>query len=567
VVDNTLPALLRSAVAAFGDDVAFRSNEGHGIEDLTYRQLDERSAAVRDWLRARGVEPGSFVLLSGRNSLAWVIALWGSIRAGAVAVPVDPAMPGPSLEHVLAEVRPAIIFGDQEFLGRLPAASDGVWQPLEELGARTEPDEGGADHQPAPGELALMLYTSGTSGQPKGVMLSHRNITSNVEGVLDAAGLVPEDSLFVVLPMFHAFPLTVGCFSAIAGGVQVDLEHRPSRAGRRLAEGRPTLLIGVPALYETVLRQIHHRAGRGPRGWYLKAAKALNRNLIRFTGVNAGRILFRPLQKAVGGRLRLAISGGAALPPAVASDAWVLGLPLLQGYGQSEASPVIAVQRMRPRKFWFTRYYWRRLGTVGEALKHVEITIHPVPEAPQGEGEIVVRGPNVMLGYFRRPEETAEALVDGALRTGDLGRLEADGNLYITGRRRMTIKEPGGEMVNLQHVEAVLDLEPEIGQVAVVVENDPDWRLVAVVFPSGERVGANATAEEVTSAVRRAVHRASKSLRVYERPRAVRLTDRPLPVTRLGKVRRAELPREFSFDIATWRREEVALREAAGAER
>ena len=379
---------------------------------------------------------------------------------------------------------------------------------------------------------------------------------SNVAAVIEVAGLSEGDAVFVVLPLYHGFPLNTGCLAAIAAGVTIELEHQPARVAARLPLARPTVLLGVPALYATMLRGIRHRAGAGWRGRYLRGALALNRWLIRLLGVNAGRLLFRPVHQALGGRRRDAVSGGAALPAKVQREAFLFGIPLLQGYGMSEASPVISIQRFDRRRFQWTRHYWNRVGSVGQPVQGVHVTAEDAPEGEPGSGELVVSGPNVMMGYFQREEETHEALEDGRLRTGDIGHVDASGDIWITGRRKLTVSTPGGETVHLDRVETVLQEVPEVAQVCVMEEREPSWRLVAVVFPAIEALGASdATQAEVESRVRAGIAAASRGLRQFERVREVTLTATPMPATRLGKIQRGELPATFGFDLDRWRQE------------
>ena len=561
---DTLPKIITQAAAVYGDRIAIRSAEASGLETITYSELEARSAALRDRI-APELARGDFVLLSGRNSIAWVAALLAITRAGAVPVPIDPEIDAAALALIGDELKPAAVLADRSMLERTEGT--GRLQLALEDSAVTG-DGGDApspDAQFDPGELALMVYTAGTTGRPKGVMLSHRNLTSNIAAIMDAAGLTEDDSVFVVLPLYHAFPLTGGCLGPIGAGVTIELEDRPSRVATRLRQARPTLVIGVPALFETVLRSIRHQARGGMRGRYLRAAQAVNRLLIRTIGVNAGRLLFRPVHAAMGGRLRYAVAGGAPLTPEVARDAFVIGLPLMQGYGMSEASPVVAVQRFDARRFWWSRYYWKHAGSVGTAMPGTRVEVEPVPQAEPGSGELVISGPNVMMGYYERGPETEEALRGGRLHSGDLGRVDSDGAIWITGRSKLAASTPGGEIVHLERVEAALSAAPEVAQVCVIEVREPAWKLMAVIFPSDAAAGGNGTTtgEAVEQSVRAAVLRECRRLRNHERLRDVTLTDEPLPVTRLGKIRRGSLPTSFQFDVERWQGE--ARRFAEGA--
>ncbi|MEZ4503665.1 MAG: AMP-binding protein [Dehalococcoidia bacterium] len=561
-VSETLIDLLAGAVRRYGERVALRGPEGRGFLDVSYVELDRRTAAVRDRI-AEHVGPGDFVPLCAHNSNAWIVAFFGIVRRGAVPVPLNPDAPSELLHAVLDELKPKLVLGDARSLrelGRGGATAIDIERDLEGGDARPAVE----DAAPAPDDLALLVYTTGTSGVPKAVMLSHRNLTSNVRAILEVADLEDGDVVLVVLPLYHAFPLTTGMLSGLEGGVRIELEARPTRLATRVTEARPTHLLGVPALFELLIDRIERRASSPFQRRYFQAARWLNEQLIRRLGINAGRTLFRPLQQAMGGRLRLAVSGGAPLSPRTQRAAHVLGLPLIQGYGMSEASPVIAAQRWNSKQFWRSRYFWDHAGSCGPPVPGVRIDIEPVEGADTGVGEIVVSGPNVMLGYYQREDETRALLHDGRLHTHDLGLIEDDGELWIRGRLGLAVSTPRGKIVHLERLEDAISHVPGVEQVAVVVEREPSWRLVALVYPSAEADRAGTTAEFVEATLRASCVAACRTLEPHERIDGVRLTDEPLPSTALGKVRRGELPSEVSFELDRWR-ETLAARAAAAA--
>ena len=557
---RTLPALLERSAARSGARECIRG-PGGPEDRVSYEELAAWSARVRDRV-ALIAAPGDLVLLGGVNSIAWIAGFFGILRRGAIAVPVDPALPDELLIAAIDEIHPSAALGDDAFLARLPS---GLPQyRLEEIEDAGTAPASVPDTPGEPDSLAVLLFTAGTMGQPKGVMLSHRNLISNVADVIDAAALRPGDSIFLILPLYHSFALTVGCLTAIAAGVPIELEHRVAHVRARLRATRPTLLLGVPALYELILREAERTAGGPRRRRLLAALISANAWLARHGGPNLGRILFRPLHQALGGRLRYAVSGGSALRSATQERAFALGLPLMQGYGLSEASPVVTFQRFDARRFWFSSFYWSRIGSLGPPLAHCRVRVDPVPGLPEGEGELLVAGPNVMLGYFRRAAETREALADGWLRTGDLGCVDRQGAVWITGRRKLAVSTPRGELVQLERIEAVLGAAPEVAQVRVIEEVAPEWRLLAVVFPARLAGEGGGSAEEIGRNVRSAIAARAATLSPHERIGAVRLIDRPLPVTPLGKLRREAPVPDQPFDADRWRRQ---LREAEGGAR
>ena len=563
---ETLPELLAFGTREFGDRMAFRSPWGSELESVTFRELELRAAGAAERL-APTVDRGDFVLIGGRNSIPWVVTLHALLVRGAIPVPVDPEMPSDALNSILRELQPAAVVGDETFLARVSGIS-GKKISLDEVHDWPAAEAAPVLDPPAqPEELAVLLYTGGTTGHPKGVMLSHGNLVHGVNATVDGGDLRTSDVLFVVLPLFHVFPLTVGCLAPMAAGVPVELEYRLTRVSQRASETPPTIILGVPALWEALLRTVERNARGGVKGAYFKAAAAFNRTLIRTVGINLGRLLFMPLQQALGGNLRYLVSGGARLDPAIQRRMTELGLPVIQGYGLSEAAPVVSVQRFVERRYWWRgRYYWKRIGSVGTPLIGVTVTIEPREgvDEEEGQGELVVRAPNVMMGYYERPADTAVMLRDGALHTGDLARIDANGDIWITGRASLVISMPNGKQVNLETMEAELLEAPEIGQIRLLVEQEPDWKLVAVVFPSEDALAGDGIDDgaKLMGVARDAVRRQSRGLPSWLRVDEVRLSANLLPVTRLGKLRRA--PSELGeFDFDQWREE---ARAAAAAE-
>ncbi|MDA0351051.1 MAG: AMP-binding protein [Chloroflexi bacterium] len=561
---ETLPQLLAQSVATYSERMAFRAPWNGALESITFAELGLRAAGAAEAL-ASDVHPGEFVLLGAPNSLPWVIAFYGILVRGAVPVPVDTEMPDEALTAIVAELRPAAVIGDDEFLervGELRTRRISVEEVHDwpESEAPLAPAGG-----PDPDSVALLLYTGGTTGHPKGVMLSHRNMLAGIEATVDAAGIVDDDVLFVVLPLFHVFPLTTGCLTPMAAGIPAELEYRLLRVASRAAETPPTIFLGVPALFETLLRQVERNAHGGVKGAYFKAARGFNTFLIRSIGVNLGRLLFRPVHQALGGRLRFMVSGGARLDPAVHRGMMAIGLPVIQGYGLSEAAPVVTGQRFIGRDYWWrARRYWGQIGSVGWPLLNVEIAIEPDEHSEPGEGELVVRAPNVMMGYYQRPADTARVLRDGTLHTGDLARIDSRGHVWITGRASLVISMPNGKQVNLETFEADLLEAAEIAQIRLTVEQEPHWQLVATVFPSADALapGDITDADRLQRVIRDAVRRESRSLPSWLRVDEVRLTDEPFPVTRLGKLRRVERS-EHAFDFERWQGHIRALVETA----
>jgi long-chain acyl-CoA synthetase len=366
-----------------------------------------------------------------------------------------------------------------------------------------------------------------------------------------------------------------------------------------MAEVSPTIFLGVPALFGLMLRRILDRAESEGRGPQLRAAMRLVERIKTATGINIGPLLFRnTIHRRLGGNLRFLASGSAALPPEVARQYFQLGLLMLQGYGMSETAPVIAVQEASRFKFLFTRFYEEQLGTVGPPVDGLRVRLADAPEkhitvAERGEGEIVVCGPNVMAGYFRNEQATRGVVTiegdDRWLRTGDLGRIDARGNLYITGRAKDVIVLASGEKVYPDEVEEKL-LESELVEEVAVVDRliDQDTRQTgpaagkpaaealgrvqacAVVFPRfdalramAEREGRALTPELIREWVIADLRRHEQDVAPFKRMSEVFLVDSPLPKTPMRKVKRFEVSKALRAGLPQFSAERLEANSAA----
>ena len=617
---QTIDQLIQYSCQQHAEQIALRHKSKGEWQGLTYATLWERVEQLAAGLHAQGIPARAHVALLGPSSPRWVLCYLAIIRAGAVAVPIDKELKARELRHILSNSDSEAIFIAQpqfetlleviddlprlkkvvlldtplsdlteqsDFAGAMENLST-LWKslvkdlkipaerrkPIEEAAVRahallTRKAESARNHkQPKnfladseisrnrllkekrlaayqdmldhppltqsvnrPDDRAVVLYTSGTTGQSKGAMLSHRNIVSNIQAATRRFQLDSNIHTLSFLPINHVFEQVCGILLPLSLGGQVNFAESIKKLGDNLNEIKPTFLLGVPAVYRLLLDRITRNI----------EAKSASRLLYRFPLTR--RIVASRVQKAVGIDTTF-VSGGAALDPAVARGFQDLGLKLLQGYGITETSPVISAES--PFK--------SKPGTVGEVLEDVQVKI----DRPNtdGEGEILVKGPNVMLGYYKNRQATEEVLQDGWYRTGDLGRFDEDGMLIICGRVKNLIVTPNGKNVYPEEVENQLLKSPYIAEIMVYGHKvgSAAEEVYAVIFPDQEALFALAreqqdqplSSAEIENLIRREIQTYGKDLADYKRVKKFTLREDEFPKTTTRKIKRYIVEPEIS---------------------
>jgi long-chain acyl-CoA synthetase len=542
---NTLQDLIDGLAAGGAGPAVIPADAGTWSRDRLRRDALRFAAG----LAGLGVRPGEVVGLLAPSQPEWAAALLGTIRSGALAMPLNDQMSEHELDRVLEHSGCLALVTTAQLATRTPAL-DRVRQ-LILLDHEVPPDfERGDAHswtallREEPGRLpeltpdrpAVLLYTSGTTGTPKGVPLTHGNLCANLRALEAAALARSDDRVLLPLPLHHAYPLTVGLLAPLAIGAAVVLPAGITgpQIMRALQEQRCTIMIAVPRLYEAMLAGIRRQIGAAPRplnaalGGLLEFAVWARRRL----GRRIGKFLFFPLHRRIGPALRLLASGGARLDPQVAWSLEGLGWEVLTGYGLTETAPILT----------FNPPGRARLDSVGLPVEGVELRLGPAEDAEPGHGEVLAQGPNVFAGYWQNPEATAEAFTgDGLFRTGDLGRFDDAGYLYIVGRSKELIILSGGENIFPDDVEKIYGAAGQAREVAVL---EHDNRLVALFVPDPEAQRMSSQ-EELRQHFRREVERLAPQLPAYARIGDFAITRQPLPRTQIGKLRRHELPEIF----------------------
>jgi len=546
---RSLPAMFFDQAGRLGNKPFLWAKRDGRYRSISWAEAAHDVRRLALGLRSLGVGRGERVGLVSENRPEWIIADLAIMTAGGITVPAYVTHTVEDHRHVLANSGArAVVVSKPPLSARVLAAANQVdtvhtviaiepaagqasavdllsWDEMLARGFERPGDIGEVVAAIEPDDTACLIYTSGTGGIPKGVMTSHRNIIANCRGayrVLEQLGL--GDEVFLsFLPLSHSYEHTAGEMFPISIGAQIYFAEGAETLAANMLEARPTIMTAVPRLYETLHQRIRlgvERKGGISEKMFDRTVAIGRKRLLAERRSLSERIVDPLLDRVVrskvrgrfGGRLKAMVSGGAPLNPEIGRFFLSLGVTLLQGYGQTEAGPVISCNL--PTRI--------KIDTVGPPIDGVRLRI-------ADDGEILVAGDNVMKGYWRDPESTAQALEDGWLHTGDVGLIDQDGYLRITDRKRDFIKNSGGEMISPARIEGYLTLEPEISQVMVFGDRRP--YLVAVVVPDPEFAAAYADGEACadlkalagdagfTKAIGAAVNRVNLTLAPSERVR------------------------------------------------
>ena len=517
---ETLVDLFEFATQTHRKRDTFLTKRSGKYEPVSAEEVREKVHLVAAGLVSLGIQNNDRVGLLSENRPEWTIADFGILCSGAITVPLSPTLPFAQIRELLLDSEPRALFVSnlKQLENILSISSDlPSLQKIVILESRAGPSHSvlsfnqlmasGAHYlqrnprfiaefprQVRPNDIASIIYTSGATGLPKGVMLSHGNIVANVQGCTEAISIDQSDLALSFLPLSHIFERTVD-YLMFYRGATIAYAENVETVARNMLEVRPTVVACVPRFFEKMYARIQDTVTgsspfkRGLMSWAFKVGRQVNQaeHGTRHVPVSlklqkslAESLVFSKLKHALGGRIRFFISGGAPLAPELAEYFFSAGILILEGYGLTETSPVIAVNR--PSQFKF--------GTVGPPLHNVSIRIAP-------DGEILTRGPAVMNGYYGKEAETRAVMEDGWFHTGDIGVIEDEGFLRITDRKKDIIITASGKNVAPQQIENLLKSNPHFLN-AVVVGNRRPY-LSALVVPNPERVKQVAQALGLTA--------------------------------------------------------------------
>jgi long-chain acyl-CoA synthetase len=570
---RTLADLPFYVLERFSKPALVRRCVGDGFQDYSTQQYFERIHALTVALVDLGIQPGDRVAIISESRPEWGIADFAIMTAGAVSVPIYPTLSAVQASYILEHSGSAIaVVSDRAQLEKVLSVRADVpslrvvivieatsEQPRGDLRILTldsafergrslaaqEPDAVARQRQRAaaldPAGVATIIYTSGTTGVPKGVMLSHLNLMTNVRSTQRVLELTPDDVALSFLPLSHSYERLV-FYQYLNQGMTVAFAESLQTVARDLAAVRPTVMVGVPRVYEKFYSAVFEKVAQGPALRRRLFHKALPAGIERFHAQLEGRsigplatlwhkvadrLVFSKIRERTGGRLRYPISGSAALQHRTAEFFGAVGMPIIEGYGLTEASPVLSVNPPnRPR-----------IGSVGKPVPDVAIRIAT-------DGEIQANGPNIMIGYYRDPEGTRAVLTDdGWLMTGDIGRFDSDGYLYITDRKKEILITAGGKNIAPQPVESSLRAHRLVAEAVLIGEgrNYP----VALMVPDFPALEERFAGQPWISEPREALVRRQEVLAAYQ-ALVDELNENLAQFERIKRI--AVLPREFSVE-------------------
>lgn len=496
----TLAHMFDSLTRKYGEKVLVRAIEQDSVNEFSWKQVFEQATNTALAIKKLGVRPGDRVAIISTNRPHWMFADLGIMFAGAVSVPIYPSLTPDTIAHILKEIGTRLVFVDTDMTALRVVARLDFLEDLEKVvvfegTAKKQPPmcsyddfvyvSAGPDEKRrlrheyldiGPDDIHTIIYTPGVSGMPKGVMLSNENIISNCADAAAALPLLDTDEFMTYLDLSHAFERTAGYYTAIYVGATLDFPRSPGTILNDMKRLKPTVMCSVPYFFNMIRPRLESVVLKnlGTIGRFaLRMGKKYSKNKAGKTSVISDilggavdKLVYRKVRGFFGGQLRFFVSGSAPLPVETAKFFHAFGILILEGYGLTEAGPVVSVNRVDRFRF----------GSVGLPLRNAKLKL-------ASDGEILVQGPNVMQGYFKRPEETTRAFdEDGWLKTGDIGELDADGFLHITDRKKDLIKTSTGKQIAPQEIETRLLEIPYVERAVLVGEGFST--LVAVVFPA-----------------------------------------------------------------------------------
>jgi len=540
----TLPEMFRITVSRYSGRNCFTVFEPGRIT-LTYNEALVRIEAVARWLHNKGIRKGDKVAVTGKNAPEWCVVYLGILFAGATVVPIDYHLKNEETDALIKASYSKILFVDEEkheIYSKNPAGLKEVISLKKGVGTYVYDIDGpeAKIEEAAESDLAAILFTSGTTGIPKGVMLTHQNLVSDCYLAQGAPlHIFHTDVFYALLPIHHAYTMLAVFLESMSVGAEIVFGKKMVSHVmlKEIKEGNVTMFLGVPILFNKLINGILRGIkAKGPVIYFIIGfLMGLSGLIKKVFKVNPGKKLFRSvLDKASLSKIRICISGGGPLAPSVFRKFNQLGIDFVQGYGLTETSPIINLNPIEHYKE----------TSVGVVIPQADMKILDPDE--RGIGEVIVKGPMVMKGYFEMPEETAEAFTaDGYLKTGDLGYLDSENYLYLTGRATNLIVTEGGKNVYPEEIENEFQLFESVEQVLVrgfIADKEMKIEdIEALIYPNHElknEAGQPFTQEEIKTKIESIVSGVNQRLQPYQRINRTTILSEPMEMTTTKKIKR-----------------------------
>jgi len=542
----TVPEMYKITVARHPKRACFTIYEPDRIS-LNYTEALKVIEAIARWLHSKGIRRGDKIAVTGKNAPEWTVAYLAILFAGGVVVPIDYQLKNEETDLLIKTAGAKMLFVDEEKHDRYahsPGALEAVLSLKKGIGTYIYDLDGPAAEieQAEETDLAVILFTSGTTGIPKGVMLSHRNIVSDSYLAQGTPLLVLHtDVFYAILPIHHSYTMLAVFIEAISTGAEVVFGKKMVTKAilHDLKEAKVTMLLGVPMLFNKVLAGILR--GLKEKGvvvygiiYFLMTVSGFIKKVFK---INPGKKMFKfVLDKASLSSVRICICGGGPLAPGVFRKYNQLGIDFVQGYGLTETSPIITINPLEHYKE----------TSVGRPCAEVDMKI--LNPGERGIGEVIVKGSMVMMGYYNLPEETAKIFTpDGYLKTGDLGYMDSENYLYLTGRAKNMIVTEGGKNVYPEEIENEFQLFGEIEQVMVrgysVDKKMKIEGIEAFIYPTPEFVNEQGTVlagKEMETRIKSIVSEVNQRLQPYQKINKTTVLDKPMEMTTTKKIKRGE---------------------------
>ena len=551
-----LKDMLKKSGEKYGDRPAyvFRTEEEGKFREITHKEFRDEINALGTKLINMGLKDKRIAVIS-ENRYEWGVDYLAVAAGTGVIVPLDKALPDNEIESLIIRSEVEAIFYSKKYdevMNRIREQKNTKLQYFismdldkEENGVKSQKElteegrklleEGNReflDSKIDNEKMGIMLFTSGTTAMSKAVMLSHKNICSNLQDITAVIKLTPEDRFLSFLPLHHTFECTVGFLYPISTGGSIAFCDGIRHIAENIKEYKITAMISVPILYEAMYKKVMKAIEKKGKLETVKKGVKISNFLLKF-GIDIRKKLFKEIHDTFGGKLRLFVSGGAALDPDTEKGFNELGITMYQGYGLTESSPVIAAEDDK----------YRRIGSIGKALPSLDVKIDNPDE--DGVGELLAKGPSMMLGYYNNEEATKETLKDGWLYTGDLARIDKDGFIFISGRKKFVIVLKNGKNIFPEELEALINKIEGVKESFVYgrPEDDGDYKIAAKIVydkENAKEILGTTDENEIKEKIWQEVKKVNKTMPAYKYIRDIIVTDKELIKTTTQKVKRAE---------------------------